>query len=130
MACFFLGMWLLPSGSSKGAKSDPSSTGTSKPRSGLGDVDFVGVAVFAAMTTSFLLLLNFGGEKLPWDHPLMITLGVSCGVLAVGFVLFEGFLARKPLIPLRLLTINGVGIYGLVSVLTALARSAVGVHMR
>lgn len=129
LACCFLGMWLLPSGSSKGAKCGPSSTGTSKPRSGLRDVDFVGVAVFGAMTTSFLLLLNFGGDKLPWDHPLTITLGVSCGVLAVGFVFFEGLLARKPLIPLRLLTVNGIGIYGLVAVLTALARSATMANM-
>lgn len=88
-------------------------------------MDFLGIAIFASATINLLVVLNLGGEKLPWDHPIIISLIISCLMFGTAFIFAEKFLAKRPLIPLWLLRTNGVGVSCLVQVLIFLAKAAV-----
>lgn len=88
-------------------------------------MDFLGTAIFTAATVTFLMVLNLGGEKLPWDHPIIISLIILCLVLGTAFILTEKFQAQRPLIPLWLLRTNGVGISCLAQVLIFLSKASV-----
>jgi MFS family permease len=87
-------------------------------------MDFPGIAIFVSATVNLLVVLNLGGEKLPWDHPIIISLIISSLLLGIAFILTEKFLAKRPLIPLWLLRTNGVGISCLVQVLIFLAKAS------
>ena len=127
LICFFLAGWHLPDNSSKAARlASNSDNNTSKTALTVRDVDFLGAALFTATTTSFLLVLNLG-QNLSLDDPVIISMAVLCAVLGVAFILTEGFLAKRPLIPLRLIRINGVGIFCLVQILSTMARSSVSI---
>lgn len=48
-------------------------------------------------------LVIFAGNQLPWDAPLVIGSLVAGGCLIVVFVLIEKYVAKEPLLPLRVL---------------------------
>lgn len=51
-----------------------------------------------------MLGLNFGGNELPWTHPLVITaLAISAASLII-FIFIEKDYAKEPILPLYLLT--------------------------
>ncbi|KAI9791588.1 MAG: hypothetical protein M1816_003674 [Peltula sp. TS41687] len=122
LLCLFLTAWQLPSESPKPGKAH--GDGPHSVISKLRDMDFLGIAIFTAATVNFLVVLNLGGEKLPWDHPVIISLVISCLVLFTAFLYTERFLANRPLIPLWLLKVNGVGLLCLVQVLVFLSKAA------
>lgn len=65
-------------------------------------IDFIGTLLFVGGTTSLLLGISWGGVLHPWASAqtlVPIFIGVaSC----VGFILYEAYLAKEPLIPLSL----------------------------
>jgi hypothetical protein len=68
----------------------------------LGRVDFLGCALLTATLLPLLVVLDIGGEKLPWSSPLIFglaTIGVASGLF---FVLTERR-SKEPIFPLHLL---------------------------
>lgn len=69
----------------------------------LAEIDYVGVFLFTAAGTLFLLGVNFGGRKYPWSHPAVIApivVGIFCFII-LGF--WETYATLKyPLLPPKL----------------------------
>ncbi|KAF7512506.1 hypothetical protein GJ744_001441 [Endocarpon pusillum] len=120
LVCLLLAAWLLPSLSISKLRplSDDDQSATIWHR-----FDILGTITFALSTTAFLLVLQLGGQKLPWGHPIVIVLAVVCFVLGVTFIATE-WRAKAPLIPLSLLKSNGVGIFCGIQILVFISRWA------
>ena len=66
-------------------------------------IDFLGALTMVSAVTLLLLGLSMGGNQLPWDAPLVYgSIAGGAGLLVV-FVLIEKYVAREPLLPLRVL---------------------------
>ncbi|TGO82225.1 hypothetical protein BPOR_0884g00020 [Botrytis porri] len=66
-------------------------------------IDFLGSIFLSVSIVCGLMVLDLGGHRMPWtDHKLLSLLGIS---VAAGllFLLVEGFWAKEPIFPLRLL---------------------------
>ncbi|RDW91785.1 MFS general substrate transporter-53 [Coleophoma crateriformis] len=66
-------------------------------------IDFLGAILLSVSIVCGLLVLDFGAQRKPWTHPSVSwLLGAS---LAAGnlFIVVEGFWAKEPIFPLRLL---------------------------
>ncbi|KAL8820050.1 MAG: hypothetical protein Q9223_001656 [Gallowayella weberi] len=72
-------------------------------RGKLGRIDFLGSISLALTIVGFLLILDIGGQKLPWGHSLIWIIFAAASVSSIAFVLIEAFVAREPIFPLRLL---------------------------
>lgn len=71
-------------------------------------VDFAGALFMSVSVLSLLFILDVGGEKVPWNSPLILILlgtSVAAGVL---FVLAEKRWAAEPIFPLHLLSNRNV----------------------
>jgi len=81
------------------ARPDDSKSGASK----LARIDFAGAALLAVTITSLMLAIELGGQKLPWNHP--VILGLVAGSVAFGalFAVTEAYWAYEPVFPLQLL---------------------------
>ena len=122
MLCCFLTAWSLPSKPSKIKKVEsPGSPNVLR----ILDLDFVGTGLFVMMITSFLLFFNLGGQRLPWAHPIVISLDAGCCLSWVAFFLTEAFWAKQPLIPISLLRTNGIGLICLGQILLMCGRLSV-----
>ena len=122
---FFMGAWKLPSKISNVKEPEPPPGRTCTTASKLSDLDFLGLVTFILTMTTFLLIFSLGGRNFPWNHPVILSLVAACMALGIFFVLIQGLIAEKPLIPLRLLRSNGVGVSCLVQILLFVARWAV-----
>jgi EmrB/QacA subfamily drug resistance transporter len=76
-------------------------------------IDFAGAGLMVAATTALLLALNWGGARLPWNSPVIVTLLAGSGMLWALFVTRIGT-ADEPLIPRDLLR-NPVVVMGMTS---------------
>ena len=77
-------------------------------------VDWVGSVLFVASMMSLLIPITWGGVMYPWDHWRTLVPLVLGVVGLVGFVLYEKFVAKEPLIRLgvfstRTALVNYVG---------------------
>ena len=77
-------------------------------------VDWVGSVLFVASMMSLLIPITWGGVMYPWDHWRTLVPLVLGVVGLVGFVLYEKFMAKEPLIRLgvfstRTALVNYVG---------------------
>nr|XP_036580464.1 MFS multidrug transporter [Colletotrichum truncatum]KAF6788376.1 MFS multidrug transporter [Colletotrichum truncatum] len=61
--------------------------------------DILGCILCAGATTSLLLALNMGGEKIAWNSPTCIGMFVSSGVLFILFCAWNARIGDKALIP-------------------------------
>ena len=91
-------------------------------------VDWLGAITFAASITLALSILTMGGKKLPWSDPATVSLFIAAGSSALAFLLVERFVAAKPLISLKLLKTNGVGVFCGLQVLLMASRFGVSVN--
>ncbi len=62
-------------------------------------IDFAGIALLAATTTTTVLATSWGGVEYDWDSPVMLFLVAAAIAAAIGFVAWERR-APNPLIPL------------------------------
>ncbi|WP_374450227.1 MFS transporter [Stella sp.] len=76
-------------------------------------MDFLGAGLMVAATTSLLLALNWGGVRMPWSSPVILSLLATSGMV---FVLFAARIAtaEEALIPRALLR-NSVVVLGITS---------------
>ncbi|MDR2279458.1 MAG: MFS transporter [Gordonia sp. (in: high G+C Gram-positive bacteria)] len=64
-------------------------------------LDYTGMALVAAATTTLVLMCTWGGHTYDWASPQIIGLGIASVVLAVAFVFVEKR-AHTPIIPMQL----------------------------
>ncbi|KAL8807167.1 MAG: hypothetical protein Q9182_000849 [Xanthomendoza sp. 2 TL-2023] len=94
-------------------------------REKLGRIDFLGSISLALTIVGFLLILDLGGQKLPWGHPLIWIIFAAASFSSVAFVLIEAFVAQEPIFPLRLLVHRDVILAYLVTCLLGAAQFGV-----
>lgn len=66
-------------------------------------IDFLGSASLALTIVGFLIALDIGGQKYPWNNPIIWILFASSAVLGLFFLLVEAYWAKEPIFPLGLL---------------------------
>lgn len=66
-------------------------------------IDFLGASLMAASITCGLLVLELGGQRMSWTHPMVLSLLGGSLVTGTLFLLTEAFWAKEPIFPLRLL---------------------------
>ncbi|USP77217.1 hypothetical protein yc1106_04491 [Curvularia clavata] len=64
----------------------------------LREVDWIGMVLFLASTTGFLIPVTWGGIQYPWDSWRTLVPLIVCGVGMCAFVLYIEFVAANPLI--------------------------------
>lgn len=88
-------------------------------------IDFPGIFAFIIAVSTFILIIDLGGDKLSWTHPVTIGLGIACLASAAAFVAIEKFWVPNPLTPLSLLRLKAGGGLCIIQVLAFLGRFAV-----
>ncbi|KAI8951889.1 multidrug resistance protein fnx1 [Xylaria longipes] len=71
-------------------------------REGLAAIDWLGSLLFIGATLQLLFGLEFGGVSYPWKSVTVIALIVFSVVTFVAAILVEKYVAKYPVIPLRL----------------------------
>lgn len=117
---FSIAAWGLPS-----SRFDPASTTSTK----FSYADFLGLITFILTMTTFLLITSLGERRFPWHHPVILSLIAACLIFGLFFVLIQGLIAERPLIPLRLLRSHNVGVFCWVQILLFIARMAVSMPL-
>ena len=69
---------------------------------GIRAIDWFGSLSIIGLTVMVLLGLNFGGSTFPWDSPKVICLIVFGCLMSIVFIYNERWLAKYPLMPLRI----------------------------
>ncbi|CAO3670746.1 unnamed protein product [Umbelopsis ramanniana] len=69
----------------------------------LGRIDYIGCVFLICSTVLILLPLQWGGNQYAWNSPLVIALFCVGGVLLIGLIVIEGWYAKEPLLPGRIL---------------------------
>lgn len=94
-------------------------------KASLARIDFTGALFLSISVLSILLVLDMGGEKIPWSSPLVFIL-VGIGILAGAlFTITEKSWAKEPIFPLHLLSNSNVVTPYCVSVLQNASQCAV-----
>ncbi|HWB67492.1 MAG TPA: MDR family MFS transporter [Mycobacteriales bacterium] len=68
-------------------------------------IDYLGAGITAAMATSLILMLTWGGTTYAWDSAMIVGLGVATVVL-FGLMIVVEQRATEPVVPLRLFRIS------------------------
>ncbi|OHF00413.1 major facilitator superfamily transporter [Colletotrichum orchidophilum] len=101
LLCWFF----LPRGKQVGKGQDAEANG--KPvdvkKSSLARIDFLGAALLALFILTFLLPIEVGGTKIPWNHPVIFILFGIAAVFGGLFAAVEEWWAKEPIFPLELL---------------------------
>lgn len=88
-------------------------------------IDAAGAICMSLAIASTLLVFDLGGQKVPWDHPIIVGAAALAVTTGTAFVLVEKFWAEEPIFPLRLMTqYNAVNCYVIIA-LQNLTQSAV-----
>ena len=70
-------------------------------------IDFLGSATLVSFVVTLLVAVNFGGNVVPWTHPLILTtIPLSLALLLVFIYVEIG--AVEPIIPVRLMPKRGI----------------------
>jgi hypothetical protein len=102
-------------------------------------IDFLGAILLSISIVCGLMVLEMGGQRVIWTSPKILTLLGSSLITGNLFILVEGFWAKEPIFPLRLLLNRDVvtsyinlafqtGAQGAVSVLHSFCFDAKWVH--
>lgn len=103
------------------AQDDISNSNGNKRKPGLRNFDVPGLLTFLITIITFLLFLNIAGQKLPFTHPLILTVAAISITSATLFFLLETIWSPSPLIPLAQIWKNGVAPFCLGQILLFIA---------
>jgi MFS family permease len=78
---------------------EPKSIGTKLKRVDLPGSIFMSLTILSAM-----LILDMGGEKIPWTSPIIVILAIITVIGGLLFYSIEKYWAKEPVFPLRLLS--------------------------
>jgi hypothetical protein len=80
-------------------------------------IDFAGAILLALTITTFLLVVELAGQKLPWNHPIIFVLFGASTASGIVFLLTEVYWAVEPIFPPQLLlqrdVVSGYLVFGL-----------------
>jgi len=62
----------------------------------LGQIDFIGALLLVGFIVTLLLILDLGGQRLPWSSPIIISLAVAAIVFGAAFFWYDSKIARLP----------------------------------
>ena len=68
----------------------------------LARIDWIGLFIFVASTTSFMIPITWGGVMYPWSSWQTLLPLILGGAGLVGFVLYENYIAVEPLLRLSI----------------------------
>lgn len=88
-------------------------------------IDFLGSVTLAVAITTFLLGIDMGGDKLPWNHRVIGIPFASSFTSGLLFLLIEAYVAHEPILPFGLLMHRDVMTTNLLSALQTCAQFAV-----
>jgi EmrB/QacA subfamily drug resistance transporter len=86
------------------------------PRAEKARIDWAGAATITVAISALLLMVEWGGNTLPWSSPTIVALGTACLVALVAFVFIERN-APEPLFPIDLLKRQSILLANIVSLL-------------
>lgn len=92
-------------------------TTTKTWKTSLKRVDFAGAAAMSCAILCLLLVLDMGGDKIPWSSPVLVSLAILVIFFSVLFCAVEKFWAAEPIFPLYLLANGHVIIFYSVMIL-------------
>jgi MFS family permease len=69
----------------------------------LARIDFAGSTLLAGTITTLMVAVELAGQKLPWNHPIVLSLLGGSVALGGLFVITEEYWTYEPVFPLRLL---------------------------
>lgn len=93
----------LPTRSATPVPDEERIASTTKLRSSIARVDFLGALLLALSILAFLVPIQIGGTKVPWTHPSIFILFGAAVLLSGAFVATEKWWAVEPVFPLELL---------------------------
>lgn len=67
-------------------------------------IDFLGAILLSSSIICGLLVLDLGGQRMPWTDPKILALLGASVVTGNLFLLVEGLWAKEPIFPLGLIT--------------------------
>lgn len=91
-------------------------------------IDVVGASFMSLTILAALLILDMGGDKIPWTSPVIGILAAVAVVSALLFFFAEKYWAREPIFPLRLLSHKDVVLDYLMMLVQIASQTAVSVH--
>ena len=107
------------------------------PRQKLAKVDFLGSITLVSAVSCLLVgmtLKTSADTELPWSDPKVWVLLLLSGIFAIAFILVEKFVAKAPLMPMRLVTyasgrpeIHTIGTHTVLAVNERLPRSLLAI---
>ncbi|KAI8867447.1 MFS general substrate transporter [Ramicandelaber brevisporus] len=83
-------------------------------------LDMLGAVLFIVSTVCILTATNSGGITVPWNTPYIIGLYCGGGVGLIAFIFVEAYVAKDPVIPLRLIKMHNMVAATLVSLITGM----------
>ena len=86
------------------------------PRAAKARIDWAGAATITIAISTLLLLVEWGGNDMPWTSPTIIGLGILCVASLIAFVFIERH-APEPLFPIDLLKRQSILFANLISFL-------------
>lgn len=128
IAWFLIVVWKLSPDYPKAAKK--SANRLCSLTHSLFDIDWLGLLFLAVGITTALSLMVVGGKKLPWSHPVMISMATICPLSILALILTEGHWAKKPIIPIELLKVNGFVLICVVQILLCAGRFGVSKNIQ
>lgn len=63
----------------------------------LGQIDFIGASLMVGCITTLLLILDLGGQKIPWSSPFITGLAVAAVIFGAVFCWYDLKIARLPI---------------------------------
>ncbi|EWC47312.1 hypothetical protein DRE_03431 [Drechslerella stenobrocha 248] len=82
-------------------------------------IDFLGAATLAASLSLLLVFFDEAGKRLSTQNVLLVSAGVGSVVLGALFFFIEGYIAREPILSLRVLTNRDVvSVYSILGLTT------------
>jgi EmrB/QacA subfamily drug resistance transporter len=87
----------------------------SRTREKLARIDYFGVLTLVPGITCMLLATAWGGSTYAWNSGQVIALYIVSGFLILAFVLVEIYVAKEPLLPMKLFTIRNFVLCSIIS---------------
>lgn len=91
----------------------------------LGQIDFIGALLMVGCIITLLLLLDLGGQRIPWSAPIIPGLGVAAIIFGAVFCWYDSRIARVPIFSPELLLQRGVWTSYLISMFQIAAQVGV-----
>lgn len=87
-------------------------------------VDYAGAFSLVTAITCIILATSYGGNAVPWSHPLIIAGFVGFGCMLCVFILVESCWAKLPVLPMKLMVMRNPALCSLTNFFSMMASTA------